>query len=223
MLRNSKIYHRLWYIKRRNSKRLFTYAVLISFIIIFSMLLSYVESVLIPYIKEISEARIREIAVVSVSNAVYSSFAGSINYEDLAIVSKDSSGQVSSVQINMGFTNRLSARISSDLQRLLSELEKEDIKVPAGVLLRSSVFARMGPEINIKVRPLGNIETDISSEFNSAGINQTRHRIVLKIKTRISSVMPVAGVKTEIETKVPLAETIIVGKVPSFYMEGQKQ
>jgi len=85
--------------------------------------------------------------------------------------------------------------------------------------IRKSLFAAGGPKINVRVIPTGSVETDFESEFVSAGINQTRHRIYLEVKTTVGIVVPFTDKKTEITTRIPVAETVIIGDVPEFYID----
>ena len=63
----------------------------------------------------------------------------------------------------------------------------------------------------------GNVTADFESTFESAGINQTKHRICLHIHTSIYSFLPPAyNGTTEIETDIPVAETVIIGEVPQL-------
>lgn len=60
----------------------------------------------------------------------------------------------------------------------------------------------------------GNVNADFKSSFESAGINQTKHQIYLNIHTSVYSFLPGFNTTTDVETNVPVAETIIVGAVP---------
>lgn len=54
----------------------------------------------------------------------------------------------------------------------------------------------------------------ISSQF---GINQTLHRIYLKLKCKASILTPFQSVSKTIESEILLTETVIVGEVPETY------
>ena len=65
------------------------------------------------------------------------------------------------------------------------------------------------------MQPIGHVETKYSSEFESAGINQTRHKIYVKVKTTVRVIIPLKSNDIEVTNEVPIAETIIVGKTPN--------
>ena len=67
--------------------------------------------------------------------------------------------------------------------------------------------------------PESTINAAFTSEFRTAGINQTLHRVILRLAAEITVVLPsdVQVVSTRVE--VPIAEHIIVGKVPEAFTD----
>lgn len=65
----------------------------------------------------------------------------------------------------------------------------------------------------------------LKSEFSSAGINQTLHRIYLQIKCNVVILTPFSSVDESITSQVLLAEAVIVGDVPATYynLEGMNK
>lgn len=79
------------------------------------------------------------------------------------------------------------------------------------------MLAGKGPKIKISISSIGNIETDLKSEFISQGINQTLHRVFLQIKCQISILTPFDDITKEITNQVLLAENVIIGTTPNTY------
>ena len=77
----------------------------------------------------------------------------------------------------------------------------------------------------MKLSVIGNVETDLRSEFQEAGINQTLHRIYLQVDCKIQILTPFAPVEERISNQVLLAENLIVGITPDSYynLEGLQQ
>ncbi len=65
---------------------------------------------------------------------------------------------------------------------------------------------------------MGTVDATIVDKFQEAGINQTRHMVYLKIIAQIKVVVPLVSTEIEIPAEMLIAETIIVGEVPKFYM-----
>ena len=64
------------------------------------------------------------------------------------------------------------------------------------------------------MRPLGYIETSYSSDFQSAGINQTRLKIYINVVTDMRVTIPLKSSDSKVKNQVPISETIVVGKIP---------
>ncbi len=71
--------------------------------------------------------------------------------------------------------------------------------------------------IKIVVLSIGNVETDLRSEFIAQGINQTLHRVYLQIKCEVKILTPFNIISQSIDNQVLLLENVIVGHVPNTY------
>lgn len=69
----------------------------------------------------------------------------------------------------------------------------------------------------MKMSTIGNIDTDLKSEFISKGINQTLHRIYLQIQCQVIVLTPFETIEEKITNQVLLTEVVIVGVTPSTY------
>jgi len=78
-------------------------------------------------------------------------------------------------------------------------------------------LAGRGPGIKIVITPIGNVETDLKSEFIAQGINQTLHRVYLQVKCNVSILTPFQNMEKEIINQVLLIENVIVGNIPNTY------
>ena len=74
-----------------------------------------------------------------------------------------------------------------------------------------------GPGVKIRISSIGNIETNLNSEFTSQGINQTLHRIYVDINCNVKVLTPFKDIERKITNKVLLAENVIVGHIPDNY------
>lgn len=213
MAKKNLWYRRLWYIKNRKTKRLRTYTLLISILIILGFVISYAEKKIVPSLVEISEYRVKAIVTASVNNAIKDIFHDDINYQELTTVNKDEKGRVTSIQTNVPRMNRMSASIGEYIQNDLSSIEAMDIKIPFGILMGKSILSGVGPDLYVKVIPVGNVQTSFETEISNTGTNQAVHRIIIKVKTSISIVAPLLNKKTELVTGIPVTEMVVVGDI----------
>lgn len=78
-------------------------------------------------------------------------------------------------------------------------------------------MAGKGPGVKIQISPIGNVETDLRTEFTEQGINQTLHRVYLEVKCKVNILTPFQDIEKEITNQVLLVENVIVGNIPDTY------
>jgi len=104
-------------------------------------------------------------------------------------------------------------RVANLSQEKLANLGEQGLGVPIGTLSGLTFLAGRGPNFNIRAYPVGAIDISFESQFISAGINQTRHKIMLNVDAEVSVILP--GVQTfETRTELILVDSIIVGRIP---------
>lgn len=79
------------------------------------------------------------------------------------------------------------------------------------------MLAGRGPGVKIRISSVGDVETDLKSEFSAQGINQTLHRVYLQVKCEVNILTPFDNISREITNQVLLMENVIVGNIPSTY------
>lgn len=79
------------------------------------------------------------------------------------------------------------------------------------------LLAGKGPGVPIRISTIGNVETDLRSEFTAQGINQTLHRVYLQVVCEVSILTPYDDITENISNQVLIAENVIVGKIPNTY------
>lgn len=207
-----------------NSKRFKTrYRVLILFIVLIIFLIGivkYSETRIRPIIVSMAEAHARSLGSKVVSEAISEEIeSNNISYDDLISFEKDESGKIAALKTDIIMVNRLKSRLSVVILNKLLNLKDINLYIPAGNLINGEFFSGRGPRIEIIVLPVGSVATNIANVFTSAGINQTRHQIMLEVYVTVSVIMPFSVQSTDISTSIAIAETIIVGDVPNMYME----
>ncbi len=171
-----------------------------------------------PVINTYSSEYIRTLTVDSVNKSINKVMSENPMYAHLTEIEKDSDGNILLVTANAASVNSLTREVTECALQYLSELTETGVKIPIGSLCGISFLAGRGPNINIKAMPIGNLETAFSSEFTSAGINQTLHKLFLHVTASVNIVIP--GVKNNIvtTTDVMIGEEIIIGKIPDVYL-----
>lgn len=158
------------------------------------------------------------LAVDTLNAAVRESIADGVPYEELITVRSDANGRVSMLQANTARMNALAAAIAQDAQHALAEDTARQIAVPLGAALKAPFLAHFGPRIRVTLTPVGAVSVSFHTEFESAGINQTRHKIYLQLHAAVQLVLPTGTQPVSVDTQVLIAESIIVGGVPQSYI-----
>ncbi|MBQ3103858.1 MAG: sporulation protein YunB, partial [Oscillospiraceae bacterium] len=99
----------------------------------------------------------------------------------------------------------------------LSQLADTELSIPVGTLTGSPLLAGRGPRLKVRMQTVGVAGSDIENEFTAAGINQTKHRIILTVEVRVSILLPGYTTYTTAGGSYEVAETVIVGQVPETY------
>lgn len=195
--------------------------VLIWLTVIFTLLLALTVAVVLhmkPVVVDLATARtsnaVNRIVVAAVNDAVDS---GRIDYEQLVDFDKDADGHVTALRSNMAAFNRLQASIADDILQRMAEVSSTDLAIPIGTLTGSPLLAGRGPCLRVRMQSVGTATARFDNQFSSAGINQTRHRIILNVDVHVSILLPGLTTYTKVSNEISVAETVIVGSVPETY------
>ena len=171
-----------------------------------------------PILVSMATARVsntvNRIVVEAVDEAIQ---GGEIDYGILVSFEKDAEGRVTALKSNMAAFNRLQSRIADDILLRLSEVSTTTLSIPIGTLTGSSLLAGRGPTVKVKMQSVGSTTASFRNTFSSAGINQTRHQILLDVQVNMSILLPGFRTSTKVSNEISVAETVIVGSVPQTY------
>ena len=202
--------------KLKNNKKKYIITLIVVLIIIvayafFSLLIN-------PVLVNTIELRAKSISTRAVNSAVSDVIMNSIVYDDLINIVTDELGNITMIQANTFEINNLSKDLAQTTETKIDEYGKKGMSIAIGSFTGIPLFVGLGPEIKLRVTPIGSVYSSFSSEFESAGINQTIHRIYLNINTNVGVVLPLFTKKFTTTQHVLIAESIIVGSVPEVYL-----
>lgn len=194
-------------------------AIIITIILFIILILNiyFLDRALRPIILAYCDAEARGIALETINETIRTEFKNKISYDDIITVKTDKDGNIVMIQANSVELNRIGSEISLAVQDRIRNIDGRKGSIPVGVIFKNDLLANYGPKIPFKMKPVGSVNTNYRSEFQSAGINQTRHIIYLDIKASVQVIVPFARNNVSVITSVPISESIIVGKVPETY------
>ncbi|MEG1751605.1 MAG: sporulation protein YunB [Clostridia bacterium] len=201
---------------KTNKKRI----VFISFVFCFFIILifAYLNYVVNPVIFEMSYAKISSLAQRAVSSAIYDVINTSRLYESLVTIVRNNDGDIAMISSNALQINLLTRELTRSAHKNLEVIGVNGIEIPVGSFSGLPILVGRGPEINIKMLPIGTISSNYISKFEQAGINQTNHKIYVQVESKVSVILPTASKIVTTSTELMIAESIIIGKIPLTYL-----
>ena len=169
-----------------------------------------------PIFEALCEDKAKSIATI-ISNNEATNVMKDHTYDELFTIEKDNDGNITMIKSNVIPINEIISDVAVKIQNLINERGKENIKITIGSFTGSKLLSGRGPGIPIKISSIGNVETDLRSEFSAQGINQTLHRVYLQVDCEVSVLTPYNTISEKVSNQVLLIENVIVGKIPNTY------
>lgn len=200
--------------KFKKSKLPSNLLIVLIIIIAFNFIIYIFGERILPIMLNIGEIKIKSEAIRIMNEESVNVYSENFKYDDIIDIEKDTDGNITMIRADTVKQNYLASQVVLKCDERLSELEDLGVKIPLGYLSNNVMFYNMGPKITVKMQQVGNITTSYESEFESAGINQTRHKIYLNLTTTMRVIVPFNSRDVEVTSQIPISDTIIVGKIP---------
>ena len=91
--------------------------------------------------------------------------------------------------------------------------------VPLGNLTGWMLFSGLGPKLRVSIDSVGDVVAEVRNQFDSAGINQTHHQVLMDLSVTVHLFIPGEVTSVTVDTTMCLAETILIGTVPNSYLQ----
>lgn len=98
----------------------------------------------------------------------------------------------------------------------------QEISIAVGTFTGLALLTGVGPDVTINVMPIGSALCDFVSFFQSAGINQTLHKLYIDVKAQVSIITPIDEPTITVKAEVLVCENLIVGEVPNIFFDGKQ-
>ena len=194
--------------------------VFICLALILIVLLCYYFFVMSPVIITYSEAETRRIIEQAINLAVGNVINRTISYDSLIDINYNNNGEIQTMSANQYEINSITREIIKEAQMEMQTLGSNGLRLNIGTMTGIPFLIGRGPTISLRLVPIGAVSGDFVSEFDSVGINMTKHMLYLYITVHASIVMPIKSYDVFSTNQVMLTESIIVGKVPEVYLNG---
>lgn len=187
-------------------------------ILILSLLLmiflTFADLRLKPVVINAARSRARLFASDVISRSVDAAVAESTGSFINVIYGEDG---ISAIETNVTGISRLRADSILNIRGEISDIDRMTLDIPLGNLAGGMLLTGRGFPVRIKLVPIGDVSGEIYSEFSETGINQTLHRIYLRVRVSMNMIVASDTVRLELADDILVAETVIVGRVPDAY------
>lgn len=140
-----------------------------------------------------------------------------INYDDVVNFTYDGDGNIKSLSVDIVTLNTLGNELGKRIDENISEYRSYRTELPVSSLIGEEITSGLGPKIPFYVSMKGSSTTKFRNNFEAAGVNQTRHQIMLDVKVNMYVVFGGKVDIVEYNSNVCIAESIIVGAAPSTF------
>ena len=207
--------------KRRKKKNSLKFSVKIK---IFLILITLVGIIIFldyrtrPAIKDMCQIQLCEYASEQISDSVNKAISElGYNYSDYVTIQTNEDGKITSIHTNAKQISNILNAVSSNVNKSFDNFKSIDVDLNIGSISGIGWFLGRGFTIPIKITTRGSATAEIISKLEEAGINQTFHKIHIKVTADLIGIFPGYSVKTTSSSICLISESLIVGTVPQCY------
>ncbi len=193
-------------------------AVIAVAVVIFMFATSYFKGNVSPTVMGSAIEHIKAITTNAMNASASTVLSDNITYDELFEVVQDTNGNIQMIKANSPRINNIARNIASLAQSNLDNLGVQQVEIAMGTFTGLALLLGFGPDVAINITPIGTANCDFVSEFVSAGINQTLHKIYINVMAEVTIVTPIEEPNINIETEILVCENLIIGDVPEFYL-----
>jgi sporulation protein YunB len=191
-------------------------------IILFTVCSRYFKNNMVPVVVQTCEQQVQAIGINAINNAAGVVITEDLSYDDLFQVEKNADGIITLIQARSTKINRIARELARLTQYNLESNPSSELSIAIGTFTGFTLLIGVGPRVDITINPIGVANCDFVSEFVSAGINQTVHKIYIIIEVEIEVALPIEDLNVEVVSEILVCENLIVGEVPETYLNVAK-
>lgn len=140
---------------------------------------------------------------------------------DLILIEKDSSNNISFISTNTYKVNQIALEIAKNFKNRVQKDFDKGLYIPLGAFTGIDFFSGYGKKVNVKLVTITSVKCEFISDFIEMGINQTRHILKINVQTNAEIICQYKSKRVESNISVYLFDNLIVGKVPNAYLNGK--
>lgn len=195
------------------------------------MIFKYINIKVKPVIEMYANNETTRVSTMIINEAINEMNLSEEESLDFISTIKNKNDEIISVDFNTTNINKslvlLNNKIYEELKRFesgkyefYSEIFKKEnnlYTIPMGIISNSALFSNISPKIPLKTRLVGNVVSNIKTEVNPYGINNSLIKIYVDVTITERLIMPISSNNVNVSVSVPLVIKVINGRVPNVY------
>lgn len=214
----------MYYVNKKKRKSVdFKKNLIFSLIVIITCFLIFIyvfDKIIAPTVLLVSDSEMQAKTLDIINTNIAEVYTEKFNYDDIIKVQKDEEGRIKMINADTVKLNELATEVAIKSQRDIKDVGSIGVKMPIGYITKNNIMSYWGPSITVKMEPIGKVLVTYDSVFESAGINQTRHKIIVNVETNLKIILPLQSKEVKVLNQIPISDTVIVGEVPSTMWGG---
>lgn len=192
--------------KKKKTRKL-RYIVLLLFTIIMFSFMKFAKE----YYSERVRVYIEEKAITNASLTITSI----LNDEIISLIDNNNIITKENKAINTVMFNNILKKANVILGEKIEEFAMDKVFIPYSIIFSELIFNDSKYGFNVKIRPVSSFETDIITEVQEYGINNSILSVYLKVTVNVEIMVPLNKKTTKVESSIPLAMLVISGEIPN--------
>ncbi|MBO5858288.1 MAG: hypothetical protein J6R20_00715, partial [Clostridia bacterium] len=160
--------------------------VIICVLILFLILFLLLDAKIRPSIYELAVLEAYSISSERVNSAVEKYLSENApSYSEIVSISYGNNNSITGITTDIVKMNVFKSQVTNAIDREFDVNSKTEIPVSIGTATGIILFSDLGPRLKIDVGFSSLTKTDFENIFESAGVNQTQHSIMLNVETTV--------------------------------------
>ncbi|MEO3946821.1 sporulation protein YunB [Gorillibacterium sp. CAU 1737] len=206
---------------RRSSRKKMVWVVLLVFLLSSVQSFIFIDHNMKPPLMNLAKVRLKQMATQAINTAIADRIAEETNFDKLIDWRTDKDGKVTGFMLNYTEHMRITSDTINRVQNLLLGLKRMPEHIPLGMALKSPIFASFGPEIPVRLQPVGAVKVDLNTRYQNAGINMILVEVYIRIMAEVSVIIPFDSEPEIVETELPISYLLVVGDTPMYYYDNK--
>jgi len=207
------MYYKLWYFKKRNIKTIRNMLRLVMVIVLLLPLFVYTIYAIYPGFETLRD-EIDRIFTAAANDAVKQAFSG-LSYDDIVIIKSFADGGISSIELNKNeidiclsrCSNLIRSQFAREIQAGSERIQKTTLNKSLE-LHKSGLLSQFSLNRHIEIQQVNSV---VVSDFEVIDEERTKHKIAVKINTRLMISAGLFSRTIDFQIFVPVMEVVIFG------------